>query len=58
LTGGEALVVLDAVRRGELEPLSGLPFIAADARSATNAIGILIQRRRESDAEAGVDPRR
>jgi hypothetical protein len=43
--GAEALIVLGAVRRGDLEPMRGLPFAAADAGSATVAIGLLAQGR-------------
>jgi hypothetical protein len=43
--GGEALVVLDAVRRGELHPVPGLAFSAADAGSATVGIALLMRQR-------------
>jgi hypothetical protein len=44
--GGEAVVVLDATRRGELDPVPGVAFFAADAGSATAAIALLGQLRR------------
>ena len=43
--GGEAMVVLDATRRGQIEPLPGLAFFAADVGSATAAIALLPQLR-------------
>jgi hypothetical protein len=39
--GAEALVVLGAVRRGELEPMRGLAFAAAEVGSAAVAVGLL-----------------
>jgi hypothetical protein len=44
--GSEAVVVLDAVRRGELDRGPGLALFAADVGSATAGIPLLTQRAR------------
>jgi hypothetical protein len=46
IDGGEAPVVLAAVRRGEVATANGLAFAAADARSAAAGLGVMAQIRR------------
>jgi hypothetical protein len=53
IDAGEALVVLDAVRRRTVAFAPGLAFVAADAGSAIAGAGVIVQMRRAGGRVAG-----